>query len=135
MKLPLKIMIADDDVDDRELLKFLFDGNAGFEQVGCFDNGITVLNEILVEKNIPDVVLIDMNMPILTGMEVVANLCDAETRVELIVFIISTGEVEKGNYCGHIPVFFLKKPVSLQEINDLPGLLLEKLELDNNTKI
>ncbi len=134
---PLTIMIADDDEDDRELLKFLFNQNDRFELIGCFDSGIESIKEIMVRKNIPDILLIDMYMPILTGAEVVKKLEDAETTKDTYKFIISTqiNSSEQNKYLDNPTVKFLKKPTTLAEINDLPGIILETLHLRNNTKV
>lgn len=134
---PLTIMIADDDEDDRELLKFLFNQNDRFELIGCFDSGIESIKEIMVRKNIPDILLIDMYMPILTGAEVVKKLEDAETTKDTYKFIISTqiNSSEQSKYLDNPTVKFLKKPTTLAEINDLPGIILETLHLRNNTKV
>ncbi|MGV3698041.1 response regulator [Flavobacterium sp.] len=134
---PLTIMIADDDEDDRELLKFLFNQNDRFELIGCFDSGIESVKEIMVRKNIPDILLIDMYMPILTGAEVVKKLEDAETTKDIYKFIISTqiNSSEQNKYLDNPTVKFLKKPTTLAEINDLPGIILETLHFRNNTKV
>ena len=38
----LTIIIADDDENDKELLKFLFNQNEKFELVGCFDSEVEI---------------------------------------------------------------------------------------------
>lgn len=134
---PLKIIIADDDEDDRELLKFLFSHNEKFELVGCFDSGIEVVKEVMVRKNIPDVLIIDMYMPLLTGSEVVKKIEESNTAPQMSKFIISTqiNSSEENKFLDNPMVKFVTKPVTLAEINDLPGLLLESLHLTNNTKV
>lgn len=134
---PLKIIIADDDEDDRELLKFLFSHNEKFELVGCFDSGIEVVKEVMVRKNIPDVLIIDMYMPLLTGSEVVKKIEESNTAPQMSKFIISTqiNSSEENKFLDNPMVKFVTKPVTLAQINDLPGLLLESLHLTNNTKV
>lgn len=134
---PLTIFIADDDEEDRELLKFLFNQNEKFEVVGFFDSGIDVVKEIMVNKNVPDILLIDMYMPLLTGTEVVKKLIESETAVDMYKFVISTqiNTAEQTKYLDNPRVKFLKKPNSLTEINDLPGIILERLHFINNTKV
>lgn len=136
-KKPLTIIIADDDDDDRELLIFLFNQNEKFEVIGYFDSGIEAIKEIMVKKNIPDILLIDMYMPLLTGTEVVKKLIDSEAAPDMHKFVISTqiNTSEQNKYLDNPTVKFLKKPVSLVEINDLPGIILECLQLKNNTKV
>ena len=134
---PLTITIADDDEDDRELLKFLFNQNEKFELIGCFDSGVEVVKEIMVKKNIPDILLIDMYMPLLTGSEVVKKLEESNISPNMNKFIISTqiNSAEQNKYINNPMVKFIKKPVTLAEINDLPGIILDSLHLPNNTRV
>ncbi|WP_395046349.1 response regulator [Flavobacterium sp.] len=134
---PLTLIIVDDDYDDRELLKFLFNQNEKFELIGCFDSGEDVLEEIINKKNIPDILLLDMYMPIMTGIDVVMKLEYSAVAPEMNIFIISTiiNIIEQDKLLHNPYITFLKKPVSLVEINDLPGLILESLHMENNTKI
>lgn len=134
---PLKIIIADDDEDDRELLKFLFNQNDKFEVVGCFDSGIMAIKEIMIHKNVPDILLIDMYMPLLTGTEVLKKLEESLMVPNMYKFIISTviNATEQNRYINNPTVKFIKKPSTLAEINDLPGIILETLDLKNNTKV
>ncbi len=134
---PLTIFIADDDEDDRELLKFLFNQNDKFEVVGYFDSGVDVVKEIMVKKNVPDILLIDMYMPLLNGTEVVKKLVESNTAPDMYKFVISTqiNTSEQNKYLDNSSVKFLKKPTSLAEINDLPGIILDTLHVKNNTKV
>lgn len=134
---PLTVIIADDDQDDLELLQFLFSKNENFELIGCFDSGIKVIEEIITNRNVPDILLIDMYMPIYTGTEVVNKLFESGVAPNMNSFIISTtiNTTEQDNYSENVTVQFLKKPVSLIEINDLPGIVLECLNHNNNTKV
>ena len=133
----LTIIIADDDEDDRELLKFLFNQNEKFEVVGCFDSGIDAIKEIMVNKNIPDILIIDMYMPLLTGTEVIKKVEESGMAPNMNKFIISTtiNSAEQNNFAGNPSVKFIKKPVSLVEINDLPGIILESLNQRNHMRI
>ena len=134
---PVKIMIADDDDDDRELLRFLFNMDENFELVGCYSLGSEVIEAIIDNKNEPDVLIIDMYMPIISGLEVLDKLNLGEHASTTTKFIISTtiNELEQSNYASNELIKFIKKPVSLKEINDLPGEILETLNLQNNRKI
>jgi FixJ family two-component response regulator len=134
---PLTIMIADDDFDDRELLKFLFNQNEKFEILGCFNLGTEVIDEIITKKNIPDILLIDMYMPMISGTEVIMQLEESGLVKDTTKFIISTtiNTTEEEKLINNPSVKFLKKPVTLVEINDLPGIILEHLNHRNNTKI
>jgi CheY-like chemotaxis protein len=134
---PLTIIVADDDEDDREVLKFLFNQNEKFELVKVFDSGIEAVKEIMINKNIPDILLIDMYMPLLNGTEVVKKLEESNAAPNMHKFIISTqiNTSEQNKYLGNRKVKFLKKPNTLKDIHDLPGIILDTLHIENNTKV
>jgi FixJ family two-component response regulator len=134
---PLSIIIADDDQDDKELLQYLFNKNDKFELIGCFDSGLDVIEEIITKGNVPDVLIIDMYMPFLTGIEVVSKLEKSGVAPNMNTFIISTtiNVTEQDNHIDNSSINFIKKPVTLVEINDLPGIILETLNYGNNTKV
>lgn len=134
---PLTIIIADDDIDDRELLKFLFNQNVKFELIGCYDSGIEAVKEIMINKNIPDVLLIDMYMPLLSGTEVVMKIEESNVAPNMSKFIISTtiNSTEQHKFVNNKSVKFIEKPISLADLNDLPGLILDTLNLDNPMKV
>lgn len=131
---PLTIIVADDDQDDRELLKHSFRQNDKFVLAGCLTSGIEVFEEIARKKNIPDILLIDMYMPFFTGVEVVAQLEKSNAAPNMIKFIISTAinATEQDKHIGNPSVIFLKKPITPQEIDALPALLLEHLNKKNH---
>jgi two-component system response regulator len=134
---PLTIIIADDDQDDKELLQFLFNQNEKFELIGCFDSGVEVIEEIIAKNNVPDILLIDMYMPFLNGTEVVKRLEETGKVPNMSKFVISTtiNTTEQENYLNNPSVKFIRKPVTLVEINDLPGIILEALNYRNHMKI
>jgi CheY-like chemotaxis protein len=134
---PLTIIIADDDEDDRELLRFLFNANDKFELIGCYDSGVEAVKEIMVNKNIPDLLIIDMYMPLLTGAEVITKIEESGIAPDMTKFIISTtiNNAEQTKYLSNPSVKFIKKPVTLAEINDLPGDILEILNYKNDMRV
>ena len=123
-----KIIIADDDTDDLQYLKFLFKNHKAFEIIGCLTSGKAVLEAIEQSGEAPDVLLVDMYMPVMTGSEVVRNLLQHQQYENMAFFIISgsINHAEEERFKGR--VHFLEKPSTLVQINDLPELLLEKMD-------
>jgi CheY-like chemotaxis protein len=80
-----KILIAEDDFPSRELLaEVLFEW--GYEVVQASD-GIEALEKI--EKTIPDLVLLDIQMPLLDGFAVVAKIRSTPRLATVPVVAIS----------------------------------------------
>lgn len=124
---PFTIVVADDDQDDRELLRTLLLDNQNFELIGCLTSGIEVFDEISRKKNVPDILLIDMYMPFFTGIDVVRALEKLEAAPYMMKFIISTTDSipEKDKFFNDPHIIFLKKPVTTEEIKNLPKLILD----------
>jgi len=70
---PIRVLIADDDAEARRQLSQLLAGEAGIAVVGTAASGSEALE--LAEKDLPDVVLLDTDMPGLDGIAVTERIC------------------------------------------------------------
>jgi CheY-like chemotaxis protein len=99
-EMPLKVMVVDDDPDIRRMLRVFF-WTRGLE-VAEAENGMQAL--MLVKREKPDIVLLDIMMPDIDGFEVCRRLkLDPETGSIPIVFISArTGKehIEQGLSLG-----------------------------------
>jgi DNA-binding NtrC family response regulator len=77
----MKVLIADDDKNLRKVLMNEL-SEEGFD-VDAADNGIKTME--LLEKNEYDVLLLDLNMPGLNGMDVLKKIKDIEIPTEIII--------------------------------------------------
>jgi len=119
-----KIIIADDDASTRLLLsKSLV--SKGYEVVS-FKNGQEVLDNYTKIK--PDVVLLDVEMPVLSGIETCIELRKRKDAFNLPIAIISSRDNEddivKGLTCGADE--YILKPIRRNEILSKVSLLLSK---------
>lgn len=64
---PYKIMLVDDHFVVREGLKLILETSEKYQVVGEAVNGQDALEN--VEKLQPDIILMDLNMPVLSGLE------------------------------------------------------------------
>ncbi len=94
------ILIAEDDADDRFLLKTAFEEN-GFNDTLCFvENGVEAL-EYLYKQNaegnhsFPRFILLDLNMPKKDGREVLKELKQHPQLKKIPVVIFSTTNNEQ----------------------------------------
>lgn len=86
----LRLMIVDDERVIRETIFRLIDwGNLGIEVIGLCKDGIEAYNMILDE--LPDIVMADIRMPGLTGLELAKKVHELEYPTK---FIILTGYEE-----------------------------------------
>lgn len=78
----LRVVIADDHEAVREGLRWMLPDEA-VEVVGEASDGVTLLR--LLESNEPDAVLLDLSMPGVGGLEVLAKLGDSGRTVPIVV--------------------------------------------------
>ncbi len=82
----LRVLLADDHPLVREGIKACLNGEPGIEVVGEAANGAEAVDE--ARKLVPDLVLMDLNMPRLNGLEATALLRRELPQVRMLVFTI-----------------------------------------------
>ncbi len=87
----IKILIADDHSMVREGLKQLIELEEDIEVVAQAGNGIEAIEKIEAYK--PDIVLLDINMPVMNGLEVIQRLKDTGINTSILMLTIHN-EVE-----------------------------------------
>lgn len=78
-----KILIVDDHLVVREGLKLILETNPSFRVIGEADNGNKVFP--LLDTLDPDVILMDLNMPVLSGIDTMKMLRAKEITIPIIV--------------------------------------------------
>lgn len=85
----IKILIADDHSLVREGLKQILELEEDFEVVGQAANGIETLEKI---KDLhPDVLLLDINMPIMGGIPTLRKIKEENIQVKVVILTIHEG--------------------------------------------
>ena len=83
----IKIMITDDHSMIREGLKNLLELEGDIEVIAEAEDGEDCLNKLLTVK--PDVLLLDINMPKLNGLEVLKKLKERKSKVKVLVLTVN----------------------------------------------
>jgi len=122
-----KILIADDEPSIVAAVEFLLQRN-GYE-VYVARNGEEALD--LVEAHLPDLVLLDVMMPLKSGYEVCMRMREREDWRHIKVIMLSAKgrdvEVTKGLSTG--ADIYVTKPFSTRElVSKIKGLLGEAIE-------
>lgn len=91
MKMAVKVMIADDHSMIREGLKQLLELEGDFEVIEEACDGVECLEKL--KKTTPDVLLLDINMPNMNGLEVLTNIRKQRIKVKVLVLTVHN-EVE-----------------------------------------
>jgi DNA-binding NarL/FixJ family response regulator len=87
--MPTKILIADDDATIRLLLRRLLDKQPNWEVCGDASNGVEAIER--VEELQPDVVVMDLGMPVMTGLQAAPKIAKAHPQLPML--LISVQEV------------------------------------------
>jgi len=96
VRLALRAVVADDDPDIRALtVEFLTAAGADVEQATDGEQVIALLVPRLERGDPPDVVLLDMHMPVLDGYETASLLRQVGYRGTIIALTGSVGEAER----------------------------------------
>ena len=85
----IKILLVDDQKTVRESLRSWLEPVANFTIVGTASDGHSAIEQVEILK--PDIVLIDMEMPVLDGVETTAIICQRFLGVKVIVLSMHDG--------------------------------------------
>jgi len=91
----LKICLVDDDKDDREIFKDAFNELGTGDDLMTFNNGLEVLEYLEKIEHVPDIIFLDLNMPIMGGLETLQIIRKNYRYKSLSVAIYSTSSSEK----------------------------------------
>lgn len=119
-----KLLIIEDDGELQQVLSVVFN-NEGYEMHYAF-NGKEGYDKMISAQ--PDVVLLDLMMPVLNGVEVI-KLAATNTSLKDIPIIVMTGHGDKVDMLEHSIKAqgvraYLKKPFELKEIRSLVRRML-----------
>jgi DNA-binding NarL/FixJ family response regulator len=86
MSAPIKVAIVEDNTKVRESLSALISGSEGFRFAGAFPNAEVALKRLPIEW--PDVVLMDINLPQMSGIELVEKLKTQRPSLYVIMLTV-----------------------------------------------
>lgn len=122
------IILVDDERSLRESIEHLVDwqGN-GFQLIGTAQNGLDAL-ELIENGSMPDVVITDIKMPVMDGIELAKKLREEYPTIK-IVFLSGYDEFQYAVEGIKLNVIsYLLKPISKNEIEECLSELKEKLD-------
>lgn len=116
-----KILIAEDDPVLRDLYLRKFK-NEQYEVVTA-ENGIEALDMIAKER--PDLLLLDINMPILDGFGVLHKLPPEQRTFPVIILTNFDDDVSRQRGAeAHVDDYFVKKDMTIKSLVDMVKRLL-----------
>lgn len=132
----IKILVTDDDEDDRDFFAEAVADLHLTNPVEFCKNGVELLDRLYDKKNdIPDIIFLDLNMPILSGFETLQQIReDIKFKDVPVIAIYSTSATEDGvkNTFGLGANAYIVKPIVF---SDLKKLLKKVIETDWKEKL
>lgn len=125
-----RIMLAEDDEDDKwiftEIMKELTaDGKIHFDAV---DNGLQIMQALENNPELPDLVILDQNMPKLNGKETLELLKKSDRFNHIPVVIYSTyNDSRLSKECVNIgAIQIITKPDTFEGFKEMIEMLVKK---------
>jgi two-component system LytT family response regulator len=119
----LRVVIADDERPAREFLKTVLRGFEDVEIIGEAENGAEAIE--LIVKTKPDLALLDLQMPEISGLEVVKTL--RKSQMPLVAFVTAYDEYAVQAFEVNA-VDYLLKPVEKTRLGETLQRAHERLE-------
>jgi CheY-like chemotaxis protein len=115
-----QILVVDDDVEDHLILSEYFRDIGKESCVSFMENGLKALeflSSIPLDKPLPKLIVLDLNMPIMNGSQTLLSLKQTGRFKNIPVIILSTSqnENEKRKCLGFGAVDYMVKPCTLEE--------------------
>ncbi len=120
------ILLADDDKDDREFFQEALYAISSDVVLKTAENGIEVLKKLRLERDLPELIFLDLNMPLKNGYECLDEVKADEQLKDIPVVIFSTSlqqETADQVYESGASLYVVK-PNSFPELT----LLLQKFD-------
>jgi len=108
------ILIADDSISLLNLLENFIAQKSDFKVVGKALNGQSALELTLSLK--PDILLLDLSMPILDGIGVIEELTKHDAKVKVIIFSGHSKSIYESKVASPLLVRYIEKGSNLKEL-------------------
>tara|TARA_R110002110_G_scaffold116055_1_gene287370 strand:+ start:149 stop:595 length:447 start_codon:yes stop_codon:yes gene_type:complete len=122
---PAEVLLVEDDYDDVELTRASFDRIKFDVNMSHVDNGQKCLDYLrgegqFVNATRPDLILLDVNLPVLDGRETLANIKADKRFVAIPVIVLTTSSSTKDivDMYQHQCSAYLVKPLNFTRFQD-----------------
>jgi CheY-like chemotaxis protein len=131
------IFYADDDPDDREFLTEAFKNHPADVRLITCENGVEAIryfNNCLPSGSLPCLIILDMNMPMIGGKEVLRQLRRMERVKDIPVVLFTTSSQEADKVFAHrYNAGFITKPISIEQMENIVDQLVDHCTDDIKT--
>lgn len=126
---PYHIALVEDDADDREFISLALQQTYPNMELDSFKTGTEFLNYLSTATTLPELVVTDIRMPIISGFEVIQKIKLREDSDKTTVVVLSTSgneeDVERATNLGASAYYI--KPCLLSDYCKITKEILEEL--------
>lgn len=120
-----KILLVDDDAVCNFITKTLLN-QKGFENVQAVENGKEGM-EYLAKNEPPNLIFLDLNMPVMDGFEFLAHLTDTSVCPDTSILVLTSSsrkeDVQFATSFGNV-IAYLEKPLTEKKVSEVVDGLL-----------
>ncbi len=142
MQATYSIIITDDDLDDQEFLITAIKQLRPNSEIRTANDGLQLL-DMLLKKNafensrqpLPDLIILDLNMPIIDGYDVLKQMKSNDELKHIPVFILttSTNECDETKAVAYGAKAFYSKPMVASNLVDIMKTIFSNVPLSAKT--
>ena len=129
-----KVLLVDDEEEVRNAIEQRINWEElGFEVIGKAQNGVKAME--IAEKLQPDVVITDIKMPYMNGLELARNLKEENPGVRILI-LTGFDEFEYAKEAVHLEIEeYILKPVNANELSECLKRLKNVLDKEREEKL
>lgn len=111
------ILLAEDDEDDQELIRMAFRKITSNHDIKIVNNGQEAVEALLQHHNLPCLIILDLNMPLLNGIQTLQALTldPRFAHIPKVMLTTSDDEDNKKNSYSNGAVDYFIKPNTMKE--------------------
>jgi CheY-like chemotaxis protein len=115
------LLLAEDDTEDAEIFRDILNDISSGINLLVVANGLLLMNHLHTTEELPDIIFLDMNMPLKNGLQCLREIKDFEKWQHVRIIILSTSsqpELVKTAYELGAELY-LEKPTSYPKFKTL----------------
>jgi two-component system chemotaxis response regulator CheY len=115
-----RVLVVEDSPVMRELFRMTFKGRAGVDLEHAGD-GLAALQAVKASDRPYDLILLDLNMPVMDGMKFLGFLAEEKSAEKTVVAVVTTEHSAQAEKQARAlgARYYLRKPVKRREIESI----------------
>jgi DNA-binding response OmpR family regulator len=130
----MKILLIEDDLDDIELLQDALTARNVLYKIQTIKDGEDAIEYIRASQDLPDIIILDFNLPKVHGREVILEVkSDRSFReVPLLILTTSSAQEDIAYAYAHGADQYIVKPTSVEKMNEMVDSIVELSRKNKN---